>query len=68
VVELAVLERLCAGNRTEGSNPSPSARSEAARQLSGRFSSCRSERFEPRVRRSEATCRGLLRAWLSREA
>jgi hypothetical protein len=26
VVELACLENKCAGNRTEGSNPSPSAR------------------------------------------
>ncbi len=35
MVELAVLERLCTGNRTEGSNPSSSARRGSLKQSLG---------------------------------
>lgn len=37
VVELAVLERLCIRKGTEGSNPSPSAKQGAYREISVRF-------------------------------
>ncbi len=45
MVEGTCLENRRAGNGTEGSNPSLSARRGALRLLSGRFSSCEAKRI-----------------------
>jgi hypothetical protein len=63
VVELAVLERLCAGNRTEGSNPSPSARRGALRSYDlGVSLLSKRKGSNARVRVRKLTRRSLLRA------